>query len=143
MRIHRDLYHLSEASAGRAHLTMDARQQARLGFDTALAPMVPASGEVDQDGKVDLQWLSWIGEPEATRSRMVVDNLLGRGADHIDTSESSLDNPDFRRALLHGWQRMEAVIERNFRLEHFCGYPFALGTSRCGECPCPLLTLIH
>jgi hypothetical protein len=46
MRIHRDLYHLSEASAGRAHLTMDARQQARLGFDTALAPMVPASGEV-------------------------------------------------------------------------------------------------
>ena len=46
MRIHRDLYHLSEASAGRAHLHMDARQQARLGFDTALAPMVPASGEV-------------------------------------------------------------------------------------------------
>jgi len=34
MRIHRDLFHLSEASAGRAHLTMDARQQARLGFDT-------------------------------------------------------------------------------------------------------------
>jgi len=75
--------------------------------------------QVDQDGNMDLQWLSWIGEPEATRSRMVVDNLLGRGADHLDASESSVDNPDFRRALLQGWHRLEAVIERNFRLEHF------------------------
>jgi hypothetical protein len=74
---------------------------------------------VDEYGTPDLQWICWIGEPEASRSRMVVDNLLGRGADHLDASESSVDNPDFRRALLQGWHRLEAVIERNFRLEHF------------------------
>lgn len=26
---------------------------------------------------MDLQWTCWIGEPEASRSRMIVDNLLG------------------------------------------------------------------
>lgn len=74
---------------------------------------------MDEYGTPDLQWICWIGEPEASRSRMIVDNLLGRGADHLDASESSVDNPDFRRALLQGWHRLEAVIERNFRLEHF------------------------
>ena len=77
------------------------------------------AAQVDQDGIVDLQWLSWIGEPEATRSRMVVDNLLGRGAEHLDASESSVDNVSFREALLQGWQRLEAVVERNYRLEQF------------------------
>jgi len=47
---------------------------------------------------------------------MIVDNLLGRGAEHLDASESSVDNADFRIALLSGWQRLEAAIERNFRM---------------------------
>ena len=50
---------------------------------------------------------------------MIVDNLLGRGADHLDATESSVDNAAFRGALLEGWQRLEAVVERNYRLEHF------------------------
>ena len=49
---------------------------------------------------------------------MIIDNLLGRGADHLDATESSVDNPAFRGAMLQGWQRLEAVLERNFRLEH-------------------------
>ena len=79
----------------------------------------PPAAQVDQHGNLDLQWVAWIGEPEATRSRMIVDNLLGRGADHLDASESSVDNIAFRGALLEGWQRLEAVVERNYRLEHF------------------------
>ena len=50
---------------------------------------------------------------------MIVDNLLGRGAEHLDASESYVDNADFRIALLSGWQRLEAAIERNFRMEQF------------------------
>lgn len=100
---------------------LDCLNPAITGFPHSVcsALPVPMAAQVDQDGHVDLQWLSWIGEPEATRSRMVVDNLLGRGADHLDASESSVDNPDFRRALLAGWQRLEGVIERNFRMEQF------------------------
>lgn len=30
-----------------------------------------------------------------------------------------MDNAAFRGALLEGWQRLEAVVERNYRLEHF------------------------
>ena len=74
---------------------------------------------MDENGTPDLQWTCWIGEPPGSRSRMIVDNLLGRGADHLDASESSVDNADFRKALLYGWQRLEAVIERNYRLEQF------------------------
>ena len=72
---------------------------------------------------------------------MIVDNLLGRGADHLDASESSVDNAEFRKALLHGWQRLEAIIERNFRIEqfvviHLVHWAPVVAVSACARC-CP------
>ena len=42
---------------------------------------------------------------------MIVDNLLGRSAPPPDNSPADLAS--FREALLLGWQRLEAAIERN------------------------------
>jgi hypothetical protein len=68
--------------------------------------------QVTQDGKYELHHGSWLGGSDgASRSRMIVDNLLGRSAPPPDNAPADL--PSFREALLLGWQRLEATIERN------------------------------
>jgi hypothetical protein len=47
---------------------------------------------------------------------MIVDNMLGRCAPSPDNSPAN--DPAFREALLGGWQRLEAALERNYENEH-------------------------
>jgi len=73
--------------------------------------------QVSQDGKVHLRWFSWLGDTDEVRSRMIVDNMLGRSAPSGDNAAADL--PEFREALLHGWQRLDAAIEKKFSDEQF------------------------
>lgn len=70
------------------------------------------------DGKAHLKWYSWLGETEDVRSRLIVDNMLGRNAPSPDNAAADL--PAFREALLLGWQRLDAaIVERKFSNEQF------------------------
>ena len=76
----------------------------------------PAYLQVSPDGKAHLRWYSWLGDTEAVRSRMIVDNMLGRIAPSADNAP---DLPAFKEALLLGWQRLDAAIEMKLSCEQF------------------------